>query len=104
MNEFSPESILARIREVIRHEVDFSDTVVEDIAFHLTDWLQDLEAYYRFCSDPDSMSDEQVSQLLTGFLVHVPNHVAAASKLLTGVPVTDVFGVGATSEDKHDDG
>jgi hypothetical protein len=45
------------------------------------------------------MSDAEVSELLIGFLVHVPNHVAAASKLYTDVPVTDIFGVGATSED-----
>ena len=44
------------------------------------------------------MSDAEVSQLLISFLVHVPNHVAAASKLYTDIPVTDIFGVGATSE------
>jgi hypothetical protein len=40
-----------------------------------------------------------VNRLVLGFLAHVPNHLAAASKLLTGIPVTDIFGVGATSED-----
>ncbi|HEV2695434.1 MAG TPA: hypothetical protein VG347_21240 [Verrucomicrobiae bacterium] len=104
MSEFDTESVRARICEVIRHEADFPDAVVKDIAFHLTDWLNDLEAYARFCADPDSMSDEEISQMLTGFLVHVPNHIAAASKLLTGVPVTDIFKVGATSEDTNDVG
>ena len=33
-----------------------------------------------------------------GFLIHVPSHVAAASKLVTGIPVTDIFKVGATVE------
>ena len=104
MSEFDSESIRARIREVIRHEVDFPDAIVDDIAFHLTDWLDDLEAYSRFCAEPRSMSDEEISQMLTDFLIHVPNHVAAASKLLTGVPVTDIFKVGATSEDTNDVG
>jgi hypothetical protein len=45
------------------------------------------------------MSDAEVDELLRCFLLHVPNHVAAAGKLFTGVPVTDVFGVGAVSED-----
>ena len=50
------------------------------------------------------MSDAEVGQLLTDFLVHVPNHVAAASKLYTGVPVTDIFHVRATSEDTNEVG
>ena len=104
MSEFDPESVRERIREVIRHEVDFPDAVVDDIAFHMTDWLDDLEAYVRFCAEPRSMSDEEISQMLTEFLVHVPNHVAAASKLLTGVPVTDIFKVGATSDDSNENG
>ena len=104
MSEYDPEPIRARIREVIRHEADFPDAVLDDIAFHLTDWLDDLEAYSRFCAEPSSMSDEEISQMLTDFLIHVPNHVAAASKLLTGVPVTDIFKVGATSEDTNDVG
>jgi predicted metal-dependent TIM-barrel fold hydrolase len=104
MSEFNPESVRERIREAIHHEVDFSDAVVDDIAFHMTDWLADLEAYARFCAEPRSMSDEEIRQMLMAFLVHVPNHVAAASKLLTGVPVTDIFKVGAISEDTREEG
>jgi hypothetical protein len=37
-------------------------------------------------------------ELLIQFLVHAPNHLAAASKMLTDIPVTDVFGVGALEE------
>ena len=38
------------------------------------------------------------------FLVHAPNHIAAAAKLLTGFPVADVFCVGAVREDIAPDG
>ena len=69
-----------------------------------TDWLDDLDAYSRFCADPSRMSDAEVGQLLTDFLVHVPNHVAAASKLYADVPVADIFGVGATSENTDEVG
>jgi hypothetical protein len=72
--------------------------------FHMTDWLEDLAAYYRFCADPNSMSDADLGAFLSQFLVHVPNHLAAASKLYTGVPVTDIFGVGATSEETDEVG
>ena len=70
-----------------------------EIAFHMTDWLSDLEDLYAYYRAPDSLAPGQVSQLLTNFLVHVPNHLAAASKLMTGVPVTDIFDVGATADD-----
>ncbi len=99
MSQIDPELVRARIREVARREAELSDAVAAAVAFHMTDWLEDLGAYSRFCADPRSMSDAEVSRLLTQFLVHVPNHLAAASKLYTDVAVTDIFGVGATSED-----
>lgn len=104
MSKLDPQLIRARIREVARREDELTETVAGDVAFHMTDWLDDLGAFSRFCADPHSMSDAEVSRLLTGFLVHVPNHLAAASKLYTGVPVTDIFKVGATSEDTNEIG
>ena len=70
-----------------------------DIAFHMTDWLRNLEEWHSFCQSPKTSDAASTMKLLIEFLVHVPNHVAAASKLLTDIPVTDVFGVGATAED-----
>lgn len=102
MAQFNSETIRARISEVGLREMSLSESAAADVAFHMTDWLTDFEAYHRFCSDPSGLSDAEVSLLLTQFLVHVPNHLAAASKLYTNVPVTDVFGVGATSEESDD--
>ena len=99
MSKFDPVAIEARIREVALREAELPVSVADDVAFHMTDWLDDLAAFSRFCADPSSLSDAEVSELLTNFLVHVPNHVAAAGKLYTGVPVTDIFQIGATSED-----
>src|SRR6266545_1138982 len=104
MTKFDAQAIRERIAEVARREMELRDAVAHDVAFHMTDWLDDLDAYCRFCADPSRLSDAEVGELLTGFLVHVPNHVAAASKLYTGVPVTDIFGVSATSEDSDDVG
>jgi hypothetical protein len=67
----------------------------------MTDWLVDLERYYDFCVHPEKYDAQEINKLLMDFLIHVPNHVAAASKLLTGIPVSDVFGVGAV-EGKSD--
>ncbi len=70
-----------------------------EIAFHLTDWLDDLEAWHSFCAAPDSLESEALEKLIMQFLIHVPNHVAAASKLMLDIPVTDIFEVGATADD-----
>lgn len=99
MNKIDPEVVRARIAEVARRDAELPDSVADDVAFHMTDWLDDLQAFSRFCADPSSLSDSEVSELLTDFLVHVPNHVAAAGKLYTGVPVTDIFQIVATSEE-----
>ena len=70
-----------------------------DSGFHMVDWLDDLEAIYSFCQNPDSMTDSELDKMLTNFLVHVPNHLAAAAKIYTDSPVSDVFGVGAIEAD-----
>ena len=70
----------------------------------MTDWLDDLEEYRSFATDPATLSDEEVNELLIRFLIHVPNHLAAASKLFNDMAVTDVFSVGATESDDDQDG
>ena len=102
MVQFNPEIIQARIREVGLREMSLSESTAADVAFHMTDWLNHFEAYQRFCLNPSGLSDEEVNRMLIKFLVDVPNHLAAASKLYTDVPVTDVYGVGATSEESDD--
>ena len=74
-----------------------------DIAFHMTDWLNDLEEWNQFCQSPEKFKSEAVEELLMKFLIHVPNHLAAASKLMLDIPVTDIFKVGATSESDEED-
>ncbi len=91
-------AIRRRIEQAVQIEMELPENVASDVAFHMTDWLSDLDAFYRFCQAPDGFTNEQVSDLLMDFLVHVPNHVAAAGKLYSGVAVTDIFKVGATGK------
>lgn len=86
-----------RIAEAVRVEMTLPETVAYDVAFHITDWLNDLEVFHHFCQAPGAMSNEELADLLMNFLIHVPNHIAAAGKLCTGIPVEDIFNVGATS-------
>ncbi len=94
----------AKIRRALRHALEQSGYTPEgrrhDIVFHMTDWLDDLEQWSAFCQAPDRYEAEAVEKLLTGFLVHVPNHLAAASKLMLNIPVSDIFEVGALDEDE----
>ena len=78
--------------------LELGSEVIHDAVFHMTDWLDALKAWNAFCENPESLNPEALGELAMSFLVHVPAHVAAASKLVTGLPVSDVFGIGATTE------
>ncbi len=93
------EKIRVSIEKGLKETADGENRNYEDIAFHMTDWLADLERYYEFCRNPEGLNSEEIEDLLMDFLVHVPNHVAAASALLLGIPVRDIFGVGAVDCD-----
>ena len=86
------KSIVAALQDL-----DMKPETINDAVFHMTDWLDDLHAWHAFCKKPESLSKDELQDLLMGFLVHVPAHVAAAGKLITGLPVEDVFKVGAIS-------
>jgi hypothetical protein len=94
------ERVRERIRAVAISEAELPEEVANDVAFHMTDWLVDLQDFHSFCSEPEALSNEALGKLLMQFLVHVPNHLAAASKLYMNIPVTDVFEVGAITEDE----
>ena len=80
--------------------LELDEQSIDDAVFHMTDWLSDLKEWNEFCENPGSLNPEKLSELVMGFLIHVPSHVAAASKIVTGLPVSDIFGIDATSEHK----
>lgn len=46
--KFDIDSIRQRIQEAVLKENDLSEEVAQDIAFHMTDWLEDLENILNF--------------------------------------------------------
>lgn len=88
--------IRAQIERAASAEMELSPEIAQQVAFHMTDWLDDLRRYAKFCEAPEDFEPEEVNKLLLAFLVHVPNHVAAAAKLYAEYPVSDIFEVGAT--------
>jgi hypothetical protein len=97
MPDFQTHDTRLAIARVVQKRSVISPKIAEDIAFHMTDWLSDLEAFADFCERPNEFSDEKISRILINFLVHAPNHIAAAAKLYTDEPVEDIFGVGAVA-------
>jgi uncharacterized protein YoaH (UPF0181 family) len=65
-----------------------------DIAFHLFDWTEDAWFIVAVFLFPDRFTAAEIRRGIAWFLIHAPNHIAAAAKL-AGWPVTDVFHVGA---------
>jgi hypothetical protein len=68
-----------------------------DIAFHLTDWNADAAFLVALAIAPERFDKEEIEAGISAFILHAPNHVAAAAKL-AGFPITDVFGVGPLVE------
>jgi hypothetical protein len=69
-----------------------------DVAFHLLDWSSDAAFLVAWMLYPNRFNREEVKAGVTAFLVHAPNHIAAAAKL-SGWPSEDVFKVGALTPD-----
>jgi hypothetical protein len=96
---YDKEKIRTRISNSLEVSGIDPSGLQSDIVFHMTDWLDEMELFQHFCEDPSSFNPEEINNLLITFLTHVPNHLAAASKLFLGIPVTDIFNVGSTSEE-----
>jgi hypothetical protein len=75
----------------------------DDVAFHMTDWMADFCWLQRFFADPGRFEAAEIEENLVNVLVHAPSHIAAAKKLFLGDPVTDVFEIGAVSEQSDGD-
>jgi hypothetical protein len=84
------EPVRARIELIARTRWRLSKSQAHDIAFHLTDWENELYDLGTLFYHGGSLTDEQAESLLTSFLIHAPNHIAAAARL-AGFPVRDIF-------------
>ena len=93
--EYDQEAITEKIKIALDESNKFNGNLAYDIAFHMTDWLEDMSELNKFYIYPESYNSKQVTDLLMKFLLHAPNHLAAAHKLFTKEPISDVFGVGA---------
>ena len=72
---------------------EFGPDVAHDIAFHLSDWGADAAFMVAVPLFPERFTADEIREGVQQFLVHAPNHIAAAAQL-AGWPIRDVFGVG----------
>ncbi len=79
-----------------------SAEVAREIAFHMTDWRYNLEMLIKLYDENLSLSDEEINSIVLEFLAHVPNHVAAAMKLIGYGPIEDIFEVGVLEKDLNE--
>jgi hypothetical protein len=79
---------------------DIGETNSKDLAFHLTDWLSDLEECFHTFSNIEQKSDKEIEEFVYRFLAHVPNHLVAAKKLSGMGNTEDVFNVGIFEDDE----
>lgn len=79
----------------------------KDIAFHLTDWASDATFIVALQLFPERFSAKEIEEGVREFLIHAPNHVAAAAAL-GGWPVENIFGCAnfltPKGEDESEDG
>ena len=83
-----------RLRKILEEAFNKDKTTRKDssdIAFHMLDWIEDLEELYQLFVDIEEKNDNEIRDAIEGFLVHVPPHLNAA-RFLTGLgKVEDVF-------------
>jgi hypothetical protein len=73
--------------------IDIRDDIARDVAFHMSDWTSDAAFLLAVHLFPERFTREEIEAGIGLFLIHAPNHVAAAAKLF-GHPISDVFEVG----------
>jgi hypothetical protein len=94
-----PEDVREAIAQSL--QADYDPDRSSNIAFHLLDWNSDAAFLVALLLYPERFTKQEISVGVTSFLVHAPNHLAAAAKLF-GTPIEDTFEVNALVGDDDD--
>ena len=76
---------------------DYGEMIARDIGFHMSDWNSDAAFVVDLHLFPERFTKREIEEGVRAFLIHAPNHIAAAAKLM-GYPVEDIFEVGTDSD------
>ncbi len=84
----------AKIVKVLMRGLKMKRPAAEEAAFHLVDWVVDLEDLSRLYTS-SRWKQKNAWRVLAGFVAHVPAHLVAAYRIIYDDPVTDIFEIGA---------
>lgn len=93
------DKIRVTLERLLIEQAEATDQQARDFAFHMTDWIQDLQdlvVKYRQINETDN---EKLFDTLLSFLLHVPGHVVEAAKLITGEDTSELL-----TQDDHQRG
>jgi len=76
------------------HAEAYSKGKSSDLAFHMLDWLEDLEDLWGLYRNIDRKTHKEIHDFVFGFLTHAPHHLDAAKYLAGLGPPEDVFKLG----------
>jgi len=88
------DSLAANLVLALRHGDLLSDAEARDAAFHLTDWIDDLSKLNKLFATK-AWDESEAQQTILAFVAHAPSHLTAAHRIIFGLPVSDVFKIGA---------
>ena len=88
---FNEKLIVERLTECFEKVEELSAEKRYDIVFHMTDWLDDLAHLTEVFQNIEKYNSDQIEKAVMAFLIHVPAHVNAATKLYLGFGVENVF-------------
>lgn len=75
-------------------EIDETKNSAFDIAFHMTDWISDVNELVEVYSNIEKLKNDEITHFIYKFLAHVPNHINAAKKLSGMGKTEDIFNAG----------
>lgn len=75
----------------LRNAAELPEDVCNDIAFHTTDWLDEMQSLYKTFENIESLSDEEIYNNLLKFFIHAPEHIVRATELMTGTEIERIF-------------
>ena len=79
MNPKTDEAV-QRISELFLRSGAYTEDQVREIAFHLTDWVDDLVPFADFLENPRAVEADQAMDIIVRFLAHAPDHLRIAAE------------------------
>ncbi len=72
-----------RLERIVTEKVGGSSEQAAEFSFHMTDWLDDLEALWEAYESIHEVDDEKLYTVVLHFLIHAPAHVVRAATIMT---------------------